>query len=199
VNLEDHRNYLQNIRKKNKTLRLALAPQQIEIASKLISSHLWRTRKIKRAQRIACYFGVNGEVSCKHFIDRAWSRGREIYLPVISGRKLYFAQYSPKSSLTSNRFGILEPVCSDADLLSGRLIDVVLTPLLAFDKTGNRIGMGGGFYDRTFHFLLNRSTWKHPCLIGLAYDFQLVNRLQPNAFDVPMQKIVTETTHYGSV
>ncbi len=199
MNLEDHRNHLQNIRKKNKARRIALTPQQVGESSLLISNRLWRTRNMMRARRIACYFGVHGEVSCQHIIDQAWSRGREIFLPVISGTKLNFAQYSEKSTLTSNRFGILEPVCFDADLVSGRLIDVVLAPLLAFDQSGHRIGMGGGFYDRTFHFLLNRSTWKHPCLIGLAYDFQLVNRLQPNAFDVPMQKIVTETTNYGSV
>ncbi len=196
MNPKHKRNELQFIRKKNKAIRSSLSSQQIEATSVLIANRLWRTRNLMRARKIACYFAVNGEVSCEHFINQAWSRGREIFLPVVSGKELNFAQYSPETSLTSNRFGIPEPACSDADLTAGRHLDVVLAPLVAFDHCGHRVGMGGGFYDRTFHFLLTRSHWKRPCLIGLAYDFQLVNRLQPNAFDVPMQKILTATSSH---
>ena len=186
----------QAIRKKMKALRSSLAPEQVEKLSRQVTAPLWQISRLMRARRIACYFSVNGEVSCRRFITQAWSRGREVFLPVLSGKELRFAHFSPNTSLKGNRYGIPEPVCPDGDLVSGRHMDVVLTPLLAFDAYGNRLGMGAGFYDRTFHFLKKRRAWKRPCLIGLAYDFQMVNRLQPNAFDVPLHRIVTETTRH---
>jgi 5-formyltetrahydrofolate cyclo-ligase len=80
---------------------------------------------------------------------------------------------------------------------SGHWLDLVLVPLVGFDARGNRLGMGGGFYDRHFAFLRNRRAWRRPLLIGIAFDVQRVPRLSDAAHDVPLWGIVTERGIYG--
>jgi 5-formyltetrahydrofolate cyclo-ligase len=82
-----------------------------------------------------------------------------------------FSIYEPDDVLKKNRFGILEPEINFKKIIPAWALDIVFTPLIAFDSEGNRLGMGGGFYDRTFSFLHN-SKRSHPHLIGLAYEFQ---------------------------
>jgi 5-formyltetrahydrofolate cyclo-ligase len=80
---------------------------------------------------------------------------------------------------------------------SGHWLDLVLVPLVGFDARGNRLGMGGGFYDRHFAFLRNRQAWRRPLLIGIAFDVQRVPRLSGASHDVPLWGIVTERGTYG--
>jgi 5-formyltetrahydrofolate cyclo-ligase len=80
---------------------------------------------------------------------------------------------------------------------SGHWLDLVLVPLVGFDARGNRLGMGGGFYDRHFSFLRNRRAWRRPLLIGIAFDVQRVPQLRDSAHDVPLWGIVTERGIYG--
>jgi 5-formyltetrahydrofolate cyclo-ligase len=77
-------------------------------------------------------------------------------------------------------------------------LDLVLTPLVAFDAQGHRLGMGGGFYDRSFAYLLRHSRWLRPRLIGLAYDFQRQTRLPHQPWDVPLHAIATDHRLYLS-
>jgi 5-formyltetrahydrofolate cyclo-ligase len=76
-------------------------------------------------------------------------------------------------------------------------LDLVLTPLVGFDHKGNRLGMGGGYYDRSFAFLLRRQNWKKPRLVGLAYDFQQLDKLPAKNWDVPLTAVATDT-HWHS-
>jgi 5-formyltetrahydrofolate cyclo-ligase len=142
------------------------------------------------------YLAVAGEVDCQAILERAVAAGREVYLPVLSGPALRFARYRPGDPLISNRFGIDEPAVDRLKLLSGRYLDVVLTPLVAFDLQGNRLGMGGGFYDRSFAFLRWRDAWRRPRLIGLAHHFQLVDKLRSQPWDVPLHSVITNTRVY---
>ena len=142
------------------------------------------------------YLAVGGEVDCTEILERAVAAGREIYLPVLSGPALRFARYQPGDPLIPNRFGIGEPQLDAIHLRSGQQLDVVLTPLVAFDLRGNRLGMGGGFYDRSFAFLRWRAAWRKPRMIGLAHQFQCVESLRVAPWDIPLQSVITETSAY---
>ncbi|MGI9329078.1 MAG: 5-formyltetrahydrofolate cyclo-ligase [Gammaproteobacteria bacterium] len=174
--------------------RRALPPQLAHQAGYAASVHAWQLPVMQRARRIAAYLAVNSEIDCGALIETAWSRGREVYLPVLQGQGLFFRRYRPKSLLTPNRFAIPEP--SEEPLLRATALDVVIAPLVAFDRVGNRLGMGGGYYDRTFSFLRYRKSWRHPRLLGFAYDMQAVNSLPAQSWDVPLDAVVTETSKY---
>lgn len=185
------------IRASNKSTRAALSAEQIASASVDINARIWRQAYMSRSKRIAAYFAVSGEIDCSFFIASAWQRGREIYLPVVRDRELTFAQYCAKTRLLRNRFGIPEPVCAASNYRKPSEMDVVLAPLVAFDEHGNRIGMGAGFYDRSFRFLQRRRNWQHPHLIGLAYEFQKTAEIKASSWDIPLHKVVTESRSYS--
>ena len=126
-----------------------------------------------------------------------WSLGKHIYLPVLvtfSHQKLWFARFEPDDVLAYNRYGIPEPV--RRRLIKPCALDLVLTPLVAFDSAGHRVGMGGGYYDRSFAFLRHRRHWRSPRLLGIAYEFQKQAAIVPNDWDVPLDAIATESRIY---
>jgi 5-formyltetrahydrofolate cyclo-ligase len=101
-----------------------------------------------------------------------------------------FAELEPSAALAANFFGILEPRVGRG--IDARKLDLVLTPLVAFDDRGVRVGVGRGYYDRCFRFLRHRSHWLRPKLLGVAYELQRVPSLTPSAWDVPLWGVVTE-------
>ncbi len=186
------------IRAQMKKRRADLTDDQIIAASLDITSRLWRQPFMSRSRRIAAYFAFGGEVECCFLIDRAWRNRRELYLPVIRGEGLAFAQFCAKSAVFPNRYGIPEPVCSPSNLFKASEMDVILAPLVAFDEAGNRIGMGAGFYDRTLSFLKNRRRWLRPRLVGLAFEFQKTAQIKASGWDVPLHEVVTERRIYSA-
>jgi 5-formyltetrahydrofolate cyclo-ligase len=99
--------------------------------------------------------------------------------------------------MRANRFGIPEPTSKGRHIRPARHLDVLLVPLVGFDSTGNRIGMGGGYYDRTLAFLNRRRQWRRPRLIGIAHECQRVAAIEPRAWDVPLQAVATERRLYA--
>jgi 5-formyltetrahydrofolate cyclo-ligase len=184
------------LRAANREIRSQLSAQTIASGSLDVTARLWRIPVLSRSRRIACYLSVGGEVDCQYAARIAWDRGREVFLPVIRGRELMFAPYLPDSRFLLNRYGIPEPTSATRCLLHPREIDVVLTPLVAFDEYGNRLGMGAGFYDRSFRIVHQRKQWSRPHLIGLAYEFQKASKLKASSWDVPLQAVVTEKDTY---
>ncbi len=173
--------------------RAQLPPDILARHSTSITRALWRLPLLARCRRIACYMAVGGEVDCGLFMEEATARGRTIYLPVLHGQSLLFAPWRPGSVLANNRFGIPEPVSDPRAWLRGSRLDVVLTPLVAFDMSGQRLGMGGGYYDRSFAFTRQRTAWRHPHLIGVAHEFQRVDSLPKRSWDIELHAVVTET------
>jgi 5-formyltetrahydrofolate cyclo-ligase len=151
---------------------------------------------MRGARRIACYLANDGEIDPGPAMGLLRRGGRRILLPVLHGETLWFLPYHPETPLARNRFGIPEPAVSARRRCPARNLDVVLVPLVAFDAAGNRLGMGGGFYDRTFAYLRNRAVWKRPLLIGVAYEFQRLDALPSQAWDIPMHGIATEKRLY---
>lgn len=174
--------------------RRLVTPAAARLASLRAGRLVWKLQLMQRAKRIAAYFSVGGELDCTALIQQAWARGRQVYLPVLHGRQLRFRRYAPTTRTAPNRFGIPEPLHGEE--LPATALDVAITPLVAFDPAGNRLGMGGGFYDRTFQFLRHRDRWRHPRLVGFAYDMQCVTHIDSRPWDVPLDGAVTESTHF---
>lgn len=153
----------------------------------------------RNARRIAAYLPADGELDTQPLIERAWAMGKRVYLPVLlpqGENRLWFARYTPDTRLVRNRFGIPEPERGAHTRIAPLAIDLVLTPLVAFDAQGHRLGMGGGYYDRSFAYLLRHSRWSRPRLIGVAYEFQRQDRLPAQAWDVPLHAVATDQRLY---
>ena len=118
---------------------------------------------------------------------------KKIFAPVITkNNEMLFREVSANSDVLDNEYGIPEPV--SGNFLSPRKLDIVITPLLAFDDQRNRIGMGGGYFDRTFSFLSQRSNFVKPKLIGVAFDFQKVEKISANPWDIRVFCTITESS-----
>lgn len=185
------------LRSRLRAQRQRLSEAERSAAAQRISDSMGHHSLFRRSRHIAFYFPNDGEVDLTPLIQRAWAMHKICYLPVITpDQRLLFAPYDPDVPLVSNRYGIPEPTRPGLRLLPARLLDLVLLPLVAFDTHGNRLGMGGGFYDRSLSFLLHRHHWRKPRLLGVAYEFQKLTKLETNSWDVPLDGIVTESSLY---
>lgn len=178
--------------------RNALNPQQQQDAANNLAIQLLGHPDLRRARHIAVYLPNDGEIDPSVYVSLARRRGLQFYLPVlhpIHPRRLVFSPFTDDTILTPNRFGIPEPAFSDGLKRPPWAMDAVLLPLVGFDDMGGRLGMGGGFYDRTFAFTRQRPRLA-PKLIGLAHDCQRVQSLPVKSWDVPLHGIVTDARRY---
>ena len=181
-----------DIRREMRRRRRSLtAPQRMSFAERLARS-IASSRIFHRSLRIAVYLPNDGEMDPRRLIHRAWKVGKHCYLPTLNRQRLWFLPYRCDTPLRTNRFGIPEPDLSPRRRWSLQTLDLVLAPLVAFDDQGNRLGMGGGYYDRTFSYLASRSHWRRPLIVGVAYEFQRVQDLPCHPWDVPLHGIATE-------
>jgi 5-formyltetrahydrofolate cyclo-ligase len=137
---------------------------------------------------------VRAELNSLPLLEHALAMQKKCYLPILhplNKNILYFCQYEKGDLLIPNRYGILEPKLNLKKLIPSWALDCVLVPLVGFDNNYNRLGMGGGFYDRSFAFKKTRYSTR-PCLIGLAYSFQKLNTLKPQPWDVALNFVVTD-------
>ena len=139
---------------------------------------------------MALFFAFDGEPDLTRLTRSAAAQRKELFVPVLTRKTMRFARLVPRAVLKRNFFGILEP--GSAGVVDPRKLDLVLTPLVAFDSRGTRIGVGRGYYDRAFRFLRHRGAWQRPKLLGVAYEFQHVPTLDSRAWDVPLWGAVTE-------
>lgn len=185
-----------DLRRRLKIRRRQLSEYQVAEAAVSVNKQLWQLPELSRGYRIGCYLSVNGEVNCDKFIRTAWMRKKRIFVPVLRKNDMGFFQFNPDDSLQNNRFGIPEPSQKTSTYISAKNLDIILVPLLGFDSKGNRLGMGGGYYDRILAFTKDRSTFRRPLLIGLGYDFQQAEALKHNRWDIPMHLVVTQGKTY---
>lgn len=167
--------------------------------AQFLARQLTASLRMRRARRVACYLANDGEMDLGPVMDLLRASGRQVFLPSLHGRELWFLPYDSQTPLKPNRFGIPEPHLRAQKRCRARDLDLVLMPLVAFDAAGNRLGMGGGYYDRTFSYLRNRKVWKKPRLMGIAYEFQRLKSLPAQPWDVPLHGVATERQVYHFV
>ncbi|MFV0549226.1 MAG: 5-formyltetrahydrofolate cyclo-ligase [Limnobaculum xujianqingii] len=180
----------QILRKKVRQLRNSLTPEQQHSAAQMLCQKLCNHPKIKTAQHISLFLSFDGEIDTRPLILALWQQKKSLYLPVLhpfSPGHLLFLHYTPETPMVSHPFGIQEPLLNVQSVLPVSQLDVIITPLVAFDAQGNRLGMGGGYYDRTLKNWRNNGSWP----IGVAHDCQQVDALSCEDWDIPLPEIIT--------
>ncbi|WP_243695486.1 5-formyltetrahydrofolate cyclo-ligase [Rheinheimera sp. D18] len=182
----------QLIRQRRKQLSvLEQASAAADLAAQLTQSTL-----IQQSQHIALYLANDGELDPFALIQALWQLNKQVYLPVLHpvvAGYLLFVKYDRDTLLYPNRFGIPEPLVQCHHIMPVQLLDIIFTPLVAFDAAGNRLGMGGGFYDRTLSQLPASAQCK---VIGLAHNCQQVDSVPTEAWDIPLTQIITPSKHW---
>jgi 5-formyltetrahydrofolate cyclo-ligase len=181
-------------RTNKRQLRNQLTPLEQSGHATGLRNQVCRQPSFLNSKRIACYLANDGEIDPEYIIQTAWKLLKQVYLPVLSPfqSKLYFAPYTAGMEMHRNRFGIPEPACSPVNWVTAWQLDLMLLPLVAFDENGNRLGMGGGFYDRSLAYRRSRTHSLKPRLIGLAHELQREDKLEINSWDIPLDMIATE-------
>jgi len=173
--------------------RAATTPAQRTAAGAAVAERLAGVPGFDVAATIAGYGAVGGEVPLAHVAHACLARGQRWFLPTLVGDsgRMRFAPWHPTSPMAPNRFAIPEPVVPDAALVDGRDLDFVLVPLVAFDRRGQRLGSGGGFYDRTFAFRAGQPRSAFPILVGIGWSFQETD-LTAESWDIPVDWVATD-------
>ncbi len=180
----------QEIRQFIRKQRRALSPDQQAHFAQQASARMMAYSPVVMAHTVALFLSFDGELDTQPLIEQLWRAGKKVYLPVLhpfSPGNLLFLNYHPHSELVVNRLKITEPKLDVRDVLPLNELDVLITPLVAFDRYGQRLGMGGGFYDRTLQ------NWQQHGLqpVGYAHDCQGVDRLPVEKWDIPLPAVVT--------
>ncbi|PVY76509.1 5-formyltetrahydrofolate cyclo-ligase [Tamilnaduibacter salinus] len=183
------------LRRKLRLRRRALSGRQQREAARRLAHQLTRLASQSRFRHVGIYLPNDGEIDLRPFVSEARRRGIHVYLPVlhpILGNLLWFFRYEPDTRLIPNHLGIPEPRRAENQRRPAWALDAVFMPLVGFDHRGERLGMGGGFYDRTFGFKKVEPN-RPPVLIGVAHDCQEMDTLPTQPWDVPLNRIVTPT------
>ncbi|MDQ7882798.1 5-formyltetrahydrofolate cyclo-ligase [Atlantibacter hermannii] len=183
----------QQIRQQIRLRRKSLNHEQQTQAAQQAAARMMGFAPVVEAQTVAAFLSFDGELDTRPLIEGLWRAGKKVYLPVLhpfSAGNLLFLRYFPDSDLVLNHFKIHEPALDVRHVLPLNKLDVLITPLVAFDTTGQRLGMGGGFYDRTLQ------NWRAHGLfpVGYAHDCQQVDALPVEEWDIPLPAVITPTT-----
>lgn len=186
----------QQLRRQIRAARRALGRHQQRTASRRLCARLALCAELKRAHHIGLYWPMDGEIDPRPLLKRF--PHKRFYLPALprSGRTAMTFLHWPGASLRyRNRYGIPEPVLGRSASISPERLDLVLLPLVAFDPSGARLGMGAGYYDRTFAFKHHRPG-TGPDLVGVAHQLQCVDHLPMESWDIPLKLVATDQHLY---
>lgn len=180
--------YKSTLRNTYKRARAELSIPFQKEASQKICNTVKHMPQYQQAQHIGFYQSIGGEINLDDLWLDACTQKKNAYFPVIVDDKknLRFLPRLPDTPTKINRFGILEPELPLSQAVSVKKLELIFVPLLAFDRFGNRLGRGQGYYD--FTLKKHQDTF----LIGLAYAFQQEPMLLTDSWDIPLDCIVTE-------
>ena len=189
VDLKKLRQHLQQQRKSVSGFEHQRAQQQV-------FQRLIRLKKFQQAHKVGIYLHAFGEVHTRQIIEYCFKQHKQVYLPMICtmNQQLRWVKISQRQyrnqRFSHHALGMQEPMASRGVHVSH--LDLLILPLLACDLLGTRIGMGGGFYDKT----LASSRYHRPFRLGLAHHFQLVpQRLIREKWDQPLDGLLTPQQH----
>lgn len=186
----------QSIRQHIRHLRRSLSIEQQEKAGEGLLKNLKAMNLFANGDQAGFYLANDGEIDPAKSLQHAIRNNIRCVLPIIPAkgeRLLFFGDVNGQIRYQPNRFGIPEPVVSESQCFGVDQLDWLLVPLVAFDAAGNRIGMGGGFYDTT---LAARVDVNRPRVIGVAHEVQKVEEIPSDHWDIPISTIVTDENIY---
>lgn len=178
----------QSLRKQLKRNRTALTDAQQQANAVGLAQQFARSPFAWRAGKIASYLAGNAELDTKLIHQHCWATQRSLSVPVVRSQQLEFYALDADTNFTLNQFGLREPA-SGVRFVDTRSISMMLVPLVGFDDNGNRLGMGGGFYDRHLGRL---PKGLRPTLIGVAHECQRAEQIPVEPWDVPLDGLLTE-------
>ncbi|MCY4050524.1 MAG: 5-formyltetrahydrofolate cyclo-ligase [Gammaproteobacteria bacterium] len=183
-----------------KTIRTVVRRQRQSISQSFqriaaigLANQLQSLPEIHRAKNIGVYLASDGEIDLWPSMEWCWNNQIETYVPIVQNQTkiLRFAPFGRYTKLIKNRLGILEPEVKKTETLEVGKLDILFMPLVAFDSCGTRLGMGGGFYDSTLHASRDARGSK-PLRIGVAHEFQGVEKIESDPWDIPIDRIITD-------
>jgi len=170
--------------------RRVLSPEVQAKAGQDVAKQVFSLPEWNSIRRIAIYHSSDGEISTEAIAQYCHQLEIEVYLPVLgSSKSMVFAQWQAGDELQQNRFGIYEPPTNAPRCPLARF-DIVFLPLVGWDKSGGRLGMGGGYYDRALFRVSG------PLRVGLAHEGQEIDTLPRDSWDIPLDAIITNTQIY---
>ncbi len=185
--------------------RRNLSPLKQKLNANKLTAKLIHLKLFKYADKISVYLSNDGEIDIYKLIKALWKTNKNCYLPVLNKKlpgHLVFLPFSKNQKLITNHFKIPEPVYSYRNCQLAKHLDIILMPLVGFDKQGNRIGMGGGYFDRSLGFMQQaikkQTANKKPTLIGVAHSVQEVEQIPVEPWDIKLDMIVTDKNYYLS-
>lgn len=179
------------IRSTIKQVRSKLSNQYQLTSSEQVCTRIRSLEPYRQAKRIALYHAINGEIDLASIWGSAPLHGKFCYFPVLTKEAtLIFLPATPNTPFKKNKYGILEPDVDHKLAIPIEELDVLFIPLVAFDLRCTRLGMGGGYYDRT---LLNK---KNCLFVGIAYQFQRVDYIPHQPWDVALDAVITQRAIY---
>lgn len=183
------------LRQQMRVRRQQLSPQgQNKMAEKIVDQ-VCNSPIFYQSTHISAYIAHAGEIDPAPILRLAWQLKKICYLPVMQTQKqLCFVKYESEDELIPNSYKILEPIIHPDKIIQPALLDLVLVPLVAFDRKGNRLGMGSGYFDVTFSFLKTAKRPTKPYLLGLAYEWQQCETISPEEWDIKLDAVATENT-----
>jgi len=178
----------QNIRKSIYEKREQADELKVKQDSHIICNKVMKLPAYVEAEAVYAYIDCNNEVGTKEIIEAAWKVGKKVAAPRVEGRHLHFYEITSYDQLEPGCFGVWEPKkeCQPAEYDEA----IMIVPGVAFDKDRHRIGYGQGFYDRYLDSHPRHTT------VAVAFDFQLVEQVPADEFDILPQMLITETAVY---
>jgi 5-formyltetrahydrofolate cyclo-ligase len=174
-----------SLRRQLRERRRNISPAVAKDAALRAADHLAASALWPDALHLGLYLPNDGELGTESIVQLA-RPAKTLYLPRLREQTLEFAPWLERQALVANHFDIGEPQTAAADLTS---LDLIILPAVGWTRSGLRLGMGGGFYDRCLGGL---DKGQKPWLLGLAYGWQCVEELLGDAWDVPLDGVITE-------
>ena len=192
------KNQKSNIRSKIRQLRKSISGEQALKAGTQLRDNLKKLDNYASYQSVACFLSFDGEIDTRPVLDMLIEDKQRCFLPKLrpsQPNRLWFMPYTGRESMRNNRLGIPEVELTVNHALAVSKLDIILMPLVAFDEAGNRLGMGGGFYDATLAHL--KQTDKRPLCIGLAFEQQKIESIPTQRWDYPLDGVLTQNNYYS--
>lgn len=187
------------LRKKMRAQRKQLSRGVVSTLSTEIAEKIITLPVFLKSQHVGFYVAQENEVDLSIIFHKALAMNKLLYLPAFSENNaqcLSFYKIDRQTSYMKNQFEINEPVVTHQAPIEPHTLDLIFLPLVGFDTSGNRLGRGAGCYDQYLQFTLQTPRDQRPALIGLAYEFQKIESIISDEWDVPMDYIVTEKELY---